>query len=259
MTTDVHTTEATTPPPSTRPPATGRRTPMTRSRKLALIAGVAYLLTFVFSIPTLGMKAPLDNPDFILGVGSTTGVTWAALFDFICGVAGIATAVALYPVARRQSRSSALGFVVSRTLEAAILTVGAISVMAMVTLRQDFAGAGSEVATSLNVTGQSLLALHDWSFLFGPGIMPAINALLLGSILYRSRLVPRWLPTMGLIGAPLLLVASLGTLFGAWDQVSSPSVLVVPLALWELSLGFYLTFKGFRPSPLLDEDAIAPA
>ena len=258
MTTDVRTSD---PIPSSHPGADGhrRRTPMTRSRRLALVAGVAYLLTFVFSIPTLGMKAPLDDADFILGAGSTTGVTWGALFDFICGVAGVVTAVALYPVARRHSRSAALGFVMSRTLEAAILTVGAISLMAMVTLRQDFVGAGSDVATSLNVTGQSLLALHDWSFLFGPGMMPAINALLLGSILYRSRLVPRWLPTMGLIGAPLLFVASLGTLFGAWDQVSSPSVLVVPLALWELSLGFYLTFKGFRPSPLLDEDAIAPA
>ncbi|MBL8777597.1 MAG: DUF4386 domain-containing protein [Acidimicrobiales bacterium] len=259
MTTDVRTTEATAPQHRTRPATGGRRTPMTRSRKLALAAGVAYLLTFVFSIPTLAMKAPLDDADFILGAGSTTGVTWAALFDFICGVAGIASAVALYPVVRRQSRSSSLGFVVSRTLEGAILTVGAIAVMAMVTLREDFVGTGAEAATSLNVTGQALLALHDWSFLFGPGMMPAINALLLGSLLYRSRLVPRWLPTMGLVGAPLLLTASLGTLFGAWDQVSSPSVLVVPLALWELSLGFLLTFKGFRPSPLLDEDAIAPA
>jgi len=226
---------------------------MSYTRKLALAGGVLYLLTFVFSIPTLAMKAPLDNVDFILGAGSSTGVVWAALFDFICGVAGIGTAVALYPVTRRVSRTSALGFVTSRVVEGAILVVGAIAIMAIVTLRQDLAGATGDVAASLSVTGRSLMAIHDWSFLFGPGFMPAFNALLLGSILYRSRLVPRWIPTLGLIGAPLLLVSSMGTLFDAWGQVSDLStLLVLPLATWELSVGIYLTVKGFRPSPLTD-------
>jgi len=226
---------------------------MSYTRKLALAGGVFYLLTFVFSIPTLSMKAPLDNVDFILGAGSSTGVVWAALFDFICGVAGIGTAVALYPVTRRVSRTSALGFVTSRVVEGAILVVGAIAIMAIVTLRQDLAGATGDVAASLSVTGRSLMAIHDWSFLFGPGFMPAFNALLLGSILYRSRLVPRWIPTLGLIGAPLLLVSSMGTLFDAWGQVSDLStLLVLPLATWELSVGIYLAVKGFRPSPLTD-------
>ena len=262
MTTDVRPTEPTTvprPSRSSRPSSEGQRPPMSRGRKIALVAGVAYVLTFVFSIPTLAMKAPLDDPEFILGVGSTTGVTWGALFDFICGVAGIVTAVALYPVAQRHSRSTALGFVASRTLEAAILTVGAIALVALVTLRQDLAGAGADVATSLDVTGRSLVALHDWSFLFGPGFVPAINALLLGTIMYRSRLVPRWIPTLGLVGAPMLIVSSLGTLFGIWDTPSLvTSLLVLPLATWELSLGLRMTFRGFLPSPLLDEDALAP-
>ena len=245
-TTDVHTT-------SPSPASKSGRSPMSYTRKLALAGGVFYLLTFVFSIPTLAMKAPLDNVDFILGAGSSTGVVWAALFDFICGVAGIGTAVALYPVTRRVSRTSALGFVTSRVVEGAILVVGAIAIMAIVTLRQDLAGATGDVAASLSVTGRSLMAIHDWSFLFGPGFMPAFNALLLGSILYRSRLVPRWIPTLGLIGAPLLLVSSMGTLFDAWGQVSDLStLLVLPLATWELSVGIYLTVKGFRPSPLTD-------
>lgn len=259
MTTDVRTAHPTTPPRPSADRSNGR-VPMTRARRIALAGGVAYLLTFVFSIPTLAMKAPLDNADFILGAGSATGVTWAALFDFLTGVTGIATAVALYPVTRRQSRSAAIGFLGTRTLEAAILTVGAMSILAMVTLRQDLAGASGDVAASMHVTGQSLLALHDWAFLFGPGMMAVLNALLLGSILHRSRLVPRWIPTLGLIGAPLLFASDLGTLFGAWDQVSGvASVLVLPIAVWELSLGLRLTFRGFRPSPLLDEDALAHA
>lgn len=109
-------------------------------RRVALAGGIAYLLTFVFSIPTLGMKAPLDDPSFVLGVGSSTSVVWASLFDVLTGFAGIATAVALYPVIRRQSRRCSLGFLASRTLEAALLTVGALSLMSIVTLRLDGTG-----------------------------------------------------------------------------------------------------------------------
>lgn len=246
---------ATTPITTTSPTTTAdtrraSRSKMGPARMTALIAGVAYLLTFVFSLPTLGMKAPLDNPLFVLGAGSSTSVVWACVFDVICALAGIATAVALYPVARRQSIRGAVGFVTSRVLEAATLFVGAISLMAVVTLRGDAVG----TPDTLVPIGHALIAVHDWSFLFGAGLMAPINALLLGSVMYRSRLVPRWIPTLGLIGAPLGLASAGATVFGIWDQVSGPATLaILPVALWELSLGLYLTFKGFRPSPLIDE------
>lgn len=226
---------------------------MSPTRKLALAGGIFYLLTFAFSLPTLVLKAPLADPAFVLGAGDDTGVLWAALFDFLTGVTGIGTAVALHPVARRVSRTRSLGFIASRVVEAGILMVGALAILAMVTLHQDFAGASGEVAAAVRASGQSLKAVHDWSFLFGPGFMAVINAGLLGSIMYQSRLVPRWIPTLGLIGAPLLLVSDLATLFGAVEAMTTiPSLLVLPLALWELSLGVYLTVKGFRPSPVLD-------
>lgn len=250
--------------PTNRPTRRGTagRSPMRRSRQLALAGGVFYVLTFAFSIPTLGMKAPLENVDFILGAGGgTSGVTWAALFDLLTGLTGIGTAVALWPVIKRHSEPRALGFVTTRTLEAAILVIGALSILAMVTLRQDVAGATGATVDSLRVTGQSLLAIHDWAFLFGPGFMAVCNGLLLASVLYRTRLVPRWIPALGLIGAPLLLVSNLATLFDVWEQTSGPAMLtVLPLATWELSVGIYLTVKGFRPSPLADAvDAEAAA
>ena len=100
---------------------------------------------------------------------------------------------------------------------------------------------------------QALIAIHNWTFLVGPGIMPAVNALCLATVMYRSRLVPRIIPTVGLIGAPLLLASSVATLFGAWDQVSGPAfLLALPIAAWEFSLGIYLTVKGVRSS---SEDA----
>jgi hypothetical protein len=229
---------------------------MTTTRKIALWGGVLYLITFVFSIPTLGLKeSVLDHVDFITGSGSESSVVWASVFDVICGLAGIGTAVALYPVTRRVSRSGAVGFLASRTLEASILFVGAISLLSIVTLRQDVAGSADP--DTLITVGRSLVAVHDWSFLLGPGVMPAVNALFLATIMYRARLVPRWIPTLGLVGAPLLLVSAIAVAFGGWEQVSGRSLLLtLPIAIWELSLGVYLTVKGFKPSPVLDDPPV---
>jgi Domain of unknown function (DUF4386) len=228
----------------------------TDMRKVALWGGVLYLITFVFSIPTLGLKeAVLDNADWVLGSSSENSVIWASIFDVICGLAGIGTAVALYPVTRRVSRSGAVGFLASRTLEAAVLFVGAISLLSIVTLRQDVAGSADP--DSLITVGRSLVAVHDWSFLLGPGVIAAVNALFLATIMYRSGLVPRWIPSLGLVGAPLLLVSDMVVAFGGWEQVSGTALLLtLPIAVWDFSLGVYLTVKGFRPSPVLDDEPV---
>ena len=232
---------------------------MDTTRKLALAAGLLYLLTFVASIPTLALKAPVvDHVTFVLGHGGTTGVVWGGFLDFVCAVAGIGTAVALYPITRRYSRTSAIGFLASRTVEGAILVVGAISLLSIVTLRNDFNGGDR---SSLLTAGRSLLAMHDWSFLFGPGFMPAFNALFLATVMYRFRLVPRVIPLLGLIGAPLLFASSTATVFGLHAQVSgSAFVLALPIAVWELSLGVYLTVKGVQGTTLgVDPPLAAPA
>lgn len=229
---------------------------MDTTRKLALAAGLLYLLTFLTSIPTLALKAPLvDHADFVLGDGAATGVILGCLLDFVCAIAGIGTAVALYPITRRLSRTSAIGFVTTRTLEAAILVVGAMSLLSIVTLRSEATGAD---APALMATSRGLLALHDWSFLFGPGFMAVLNAAFLATVVYRFRLVPRWIPTLGLIGAPLLLASDLSTLFGGHGQVSGAAfVLVLPIAAWEFSLGVYMTVKGVRV-PVADDGTDSP-
>ena len=138
-----------------------------------------------------------------------------------------------------------MGFIGARVLEAAAIFAGVVSVLSVVTLRQ--AGAGPDAL----VTGQALIALHNWTTLLGQGFLPAVNALLLGSLLYRSRLVPRIIPLVGLIGAPLLVASAAATLFGLKEQVSALSAIAaLPIALWEFSLGVYLVVKGFKPSPI---------
>lgn len=231
-----------------------KRVPMDRMRKTAFVAGALYLITFITSIPALGLyDGVLNNPDYILGVGSDAALQWGAFLEVILGLACIGTAVTLFPVVKRQSETAALGFVTARVLEATMIFVGILSLLSVLTLRQDLAGVSGADAVSLVTTGQSLVAVHDWTFLLGPGVIASVNALLLGYVLYRSRLVPRIIPTLGLIGAPILFASSTATLFGLYDQVSSWSLIAaLPIAVWEFSLGVWLVVKGFKPSPITD-------
>lgn len=231
---------------------------MSAARRLALIAGVLYLVTFVTSIPTLVLKAPvLNDPDFILGAGGTAGVLWAGWLEVILAFACIGTALAFYPVTRRHSEPAALGFLAARVLEAAIIVAGVIAMLSVVTLRPDLAGTAGADQGALLATRAALVAIHDWAFLLGQGLIPAINALLLGWVLYRTALVPRIIPTLGLVGAPLLVASWTAIMFGLWDQISVPAAIAAaPIIVWELSLGIWLVTKGFRPQAIVELAAV---
>ena len=231
---------------TTIPTTPTSRAPMSSLRKTALAAGTLYLITFATSIPARILFGPVRNdPNYILGPGADTQILFAGLLELLLAFSCIGAAVALYPVIKRQNHGVALGFVGSRTLEAAIIVTGAIALLSVVSLRQSGAGVDALGAS------HALVATSNWAFLFGPGFMAVVNAMLLGSLLYRSGLVPRIIPLIGLIGAPLLLASDVAVLFGVWAQTSPFSLLAtVPIALWEVSLGVWLVVKGFRPSPI---------
>jgi len=227
---------------------------MSPLRKTALVAGVFYLLTFV-SIPILFLYDQVrHNPKYILGPGPDTAVLVGGILEIIVALAGLGTAVALYPVLKRQSEGRALGFVGTRTLEAAGILAGVACLLAIVSLRQAGAGAGALVVA------QTLAILYARIALLSQSLMPALNAVLLGSLLYQSRLVPRVLPLLAFVGAALLIVGDMGTLFSFWAPVSAPTgLLALPIALWEFSLGVYLVVKGFKPSPITsDMETVKP-
>jgi hypothetical protein len=220
-------------------------------RQTAFLGGLLYVITFAASIPAaFYFLAPvLDNPDYVLGAGSDARVITGGLLDVVTAIAGVGAAVVLFPVVSRQNRTLALGFVTSRLLEAAIIVIGVVSLLAIVTLRQDFGGAPGADTGSLTTIAASLVAVRDFTFQLGPGFMASVNALLLGTLMYRSGLVPRVIPLMGLIGAPLLLVAKIATVYGVNDDSTLWSgIALAPIFLWELSLGIYLVVRGFRPA-----------
>jgi hypothetical protein len=224
---------------------TSTATILSSGRKIALAGGILYLLTFV-SIP-IGVlyMSVLNDPNYIVGLGPDTPVIVGGILEIIVALAGIGTAVALYPVLKRQNEGIALGFVGTRVLEAGTIFADVVCLMAIVTLRR--AGVGAEAL----VTGKALVALYGL-FRLGQNLMPAVNDLLLGSLLYRSRLVPRILPLMGILGAPLLIANTVVFMFGI---TSGPLFLltgigVLPIALFEFSLGIWLTVKGFDSSAI---------
>ena len=198
MTTTLHA-------PATKPAG------MTSLNKTALVAGIFYLITFI-SIPTLALYGPVDHRDWILTSGSNTAVLVGAFLEVIVALAGIGTAVTLYPVVKRQNEGAALGFVTSRLLEAAMIFTGVLSLLSMVTLRHAEPSDRSHAA-ALVTTGASHVAVYNWTMLLGQTLMPCINALLLGTLMYRSRLVPPIIPIVGLIGAPLLIAGVIVTLY----------------------------------------------
>lgn len=210
---------------------------MIADRRLARIVGVLYLLTFATSIPALVLKRAFlrgEAPD---------AMPWAALLEIVLGLACVGTSVAFYPVGRRHNPALAVGFVASRTLEAAAVLIGVIALLAVAALRGAAPGGQAGDPTAIET---ALVALHDGAFLLGPGLLPAANALLFGTLLYRARLVPRIIPLVGLIGAPLLVLSAFGTLFGVIDQVSPVAgAAALPIALWEFGIGLWLLLKGF--------------
>ena len=227
---------------------------MDSTRKIAAVTGWLFLVTFITSIPAqLFLYAPLlTDPNYILGAGADLGVTLGALLEVILVVANIGTAVVLYPLVKRQNEAVALGYVTARVLESAVIMVGIFSVLSVVTLRQDFAGVAGADAAPLVTVGNALVAIHDWTFLLGPGFLAGLgNGILLGYLMYRSGLVPRGMAMLGLIGGPLLIAAMVAVLFGVFAAGSLWQVIAtIPEFIWELSLGIYLIVKGFKPSPI---------
>ena len=221
---------------------------MNPRRKTALIAGVLYLLTFV-SIPTLFIYGQVKSANYILGAGPDTAAIIGGILEIIVALAGIGTAVVLFPVLKKQNEATALGLVAARILESGTIFVGVVFLMSIVTLRQS--GAGTEAL----VTSHALVTLYDRIFLQGQSFMPAICDLLLGFLLYQSRLVPRGLALIGIVGGPILLAGYLAVMFGLLGQHAPLAALSsIPVALFEFSLGVWLVVKGFQPSPILSNE-----
>jgi hypothetical protein len=238
----------------------GLHAPSAAEQRTARIMGGWFLATFVFSIPAFAFYDPLlDHPGYVLAGGEDTRIGVGALFEICLAVSGIATAVVIFPIVKRVSESIALGYIASRTVESVLILIGVLSLMSVVTLRQDNAAAAT--GETLLDDARSLLALRDQTALLGPQFCAGLgNGILLGYLMWRSRLLPRPMVMFGLIGGPLALLAGIGVLLDVWGMDSGlPVAMTAPEAIWELSLSVWLLVRGFRPSPILTGEPIPAA
>jgi hypothetical protein len=217
-------------------------------RKIALIAGVLFLVTHVTSIGGLLLYEPVMNdPGFITGSGNEAGVIWGVLFEVFLALANIGTAIVLYPVVKKWGESNAIGYVAMRTLEAAVIAIGVIPILVIVTLRHQLEGSSGVDTSSYFALAGTLVSFHNWTFLVGPSFFCGTNTVLLAYLMYRSKLVPRFIPLLGLIGGPLVFVSGVFQMFGIYDQISLWSfIAAIPIFSWELSLAIRLVVKGFN-------------
>ena len=226
---------------------------MSLDQKRARVFGVLYLLTFVTSIAAVALYQPvLDHPiAYIAGAGHDNQILFGAFLELFLIITNIGTAVVIFPIVRRQNEDLALGYVTARIVECTFILVGILCVLGIVTLRNQVAGAAE------GTVSYTLAAIKDWTFLLGPGwVVGWGNGLILGYLMYRSELVPRRATWLGLIGGPLIIISGTAILFSGNDPSdalrSLQGVATIPEFLWELFLGIYCTFKGFRPSaPIL--------
>ena len=221
---------------------------MNHPQTIARVTGVLFLLTSSQIPPYIMLYAPVvADPNYIVGVGRDTLII-ATFLELLLIIATIGTAVVLFPLLRRQNEILALGYVTARIVECVFIAVGILSLLTVVALRQEAAGADPG---SLVLVGQSLVALHDWTFLLGPGFVVGIgNGLILGYLMYTSRLVPRGMAVLGLIGGPLIIVHGVAVLLGVIEADSVWQVGVIPEFLWELLLGIWPIVRGFNPSAI---------
>jgi hypothetical protein len=240
-------------------------------QKTARIFGWLFIGTFVTSIAAKalfvsGVGGDFSHLEFTPGSVSETPLYVAAILEFLLIVTNIGTAVVLYPVVKRQSEGLALGYVTARIMESAFIMVGLLSAVSLLSINDALAGAGGAEAAALTAQGSSLAATYDWAFLFGPGLVVGFgNGLILGYLMYRSGLVPRRMAMFGLVGGPMLILSFGLILFGVYENGSGPSfLLALPEIIWEMSLGIYCAWKGFRPSPItktidIREEAAEPS
>jgi uncharacterized protein DUF4386 len=230
------------------------------------IFGWLFIGTFITSIPARllfihGVGASWTNMHFVAGDTSTASLKWGAVFEFGLIVTQIGTAVVLYPLARRVSETVALGYVGARIMESVFAAIGIMSMLSVVSVIDALGGASGSEATALTTQGNSLVHTYEWAFEWGPGLVAGIgNGLMLGYLMYKSALVPPRMALLGLIGGSVLILNFVLILTGVYKNGEGPSgLLTIPEAAWELFLGIYCAWKGFRLSSPIARPEMAMA
>ena len=228
---------------------------MTHHKRSSIVIGLLFILASAAAIAGLLLYAPLlKNPEYMLkGPTSEFHITLGALFELITAAAVAGTAITLFPYLRKRSESRAVAYLGFRLLEAFLIVLGLICLLTVLTLRKQFEGGSPLDGSALQVSATELIAIHDWTFMLGPNFMLGLNTLMYTSVLFQTRLIPRPLAILGIVGALSVFTAAILELFGVITQMSTPGgILAAPVAIFEIAFAVYLIVRGFNPTALAD-------
>ena len=227
------------------------------TKRIARIVGVLFIIATVAGALSVVFLGPvLDAPDFLTNFSANKNqILTGAILDLIGAGAFVGLAIVIFPVLKKHNENVALGYVVARGFEAVPFIIANISLLALLTLSQNYVQANVPDVSGFLPTGFGLLAVYDWGQLLGPKIFAGLAGLPFYLLLYQSKLVPRFLSIWGLIGVPGILAAGFLGMFGLSPYSTTSILLFLPYALNEMVLAVWLIVKGFSSSTIAFEPA----
>jgi hypothetical protein len=224
---------------------------MNSDRRAAVVVGVLFIVATAAPIMTAPFVGFLGggivgepSPDYLVTVSASEHQVLIGMFiELIWALAVIGIPIMLFPIFKRHSESLAIGFFGLRFAEGLGTIAGSIILLTLLTLSQESVKVGAPAASHLQTLGDLLLAAREWTFMIASGLVWSLSALVLNYVLYRTRLVPRWLSGWGLIGAAVSLVTYMLQFYGI-----ELDILFLPIALQEMVFALWLILRGFNPS-----------
>jgi len=232
---------------------------MKTNRRTAIVAGVFFIIAAAAAIIGLILYNPIlhDTNYIVKGADNEAQIKWGAFFEIITAFAVIGTAVTLFPVLKKYNETMAIGTVAFRLLEATIIMIGIMSLLTILTLNQQYSVETNANNSTYLVNGRLLVALHDWTFLFGPMIVLGPSTFMTSYLLYRSQLVPGFISVLGMVAGPLVSASGTMAMFGIYTQISVIGALTcLPVFIYEMSLAIRLLSKGFKQEEKIQETKV---
>lgn len=222
-------------------------------RNTARLVGFLFIVATVAGVVSLLLQQPVtDAPDVLVAASlNESRVATGALFELIMGIAVVAIAIVFHPVMRRFSERLALGYLAARTIEAVMFAIDIVALFVLLTLSRGLGSAGARAGSQLQTLGDLLQTGRDWTGNVPGTAAFALSALILNFVLYKARLVPRWLSVWGLGGAILYLAGGVMVMYGLEPMATTHVVLVVPTAVQEMALAVWLIVSGFHEPAFL--------
>ncbi len=221
-----------------------------RQRIDAIITGVFFIAAAATSIIALKLYQPALSGDFLLQTSQNAqAVAFGALNELLLVATAAGTGIMLYPYLRRYNEQLGLAYFCFRLLEAIFILIGTLAVLGIVSLSKAYTANPATDKTTYTAIGTTLIAIHDWTFMLGPNFMLGINTFIYSYVFFKSRLIPRAISAIGILGAVMIFIAAHLEMFGVMPQLSTGGMLMaIPIFVYEMTLAVWLIVKGFNPA-----------